>query len=105
MDVTISIPDKFAERIQRCGTSPEDYMKLLFADAMRRASARELKSRPADTQKFLDASAAEENAKLKAELLEYEAEARAEALRLEKEEKDAAVQAVTEQPEPSALPT
>ena len=63
MDVTISIPDKFAERIQRCGTSPEDYMKLLFADAMRRASERDLKSRPADTQKFLDASAAEEKRK------------------------------------------
>ncbi len=82
MDVTISLPDEFAERIQRCGTSPEDYVKLLFSDAMRKATARELKSRPEDTQKFLDASAAEARAQMDADILENEAEAKSEATRL-----------------------
>ena len=82
MDVTISLPDEFAARVQRCGVSPEEYVKLLLNDAMRIAIDRERKSRPADTQRFLDRRAAEAEALRRAEALEDEAE-QLEAVRLE----------------------
>ncbi len=104
MDVTISLPDEFAERIQKYGISPADYVKLLFTEAMRKASARELKSRPADTQKFLDASAAERKAAVDAEILKDKAD-RIEALRVEEEQQAAAKKVAAEELAASALPT
>ncbi len=67
MEITITLPDNFAERLQRCGTTPEDYVKLLVRDAMRRGAERERKSRPADTKVFIERSAASAAAQMHAE--------------------------------------
>lgn len=105
MDVTLSLPDEFVERVRRCGTSPEDYVKLLFDDAMRRARIREANSRPEDTQKFLDEWAAESKADMQAEMLQNEATAKAEAKRKQQEQQAPAATGATEQTRPSAPPT
>jgi hypothetical protein len=74
MEVTVTVPDDFAARVQRCGTSPQDYIRLLLSEAMRMGSERERKSRPADARKFLEEAAAEAEIEIQAEELEMEAE-------------------------------
>lgn len=101
MEITIKLPDDFAARIQRCGTSPEDYVKLLLSEAIRTGSERERKSRPEDTRKFLKLAAAEAEAEIQAEERELEAEL----LAAEQARQKAASDEAIAEAAASALPT